>query len=75
MKKIILISSGAIVALIGIIILVMMFSYKNDEVRLKNEFQAQSQKIEAVHDNMWKIIQQKGMNKPNILTIKNQKHL
>ena len=60
MKKIILISSGAIVALIGIIILVMMFSYKNDEVRLKNEFQAQSQKIEAVHDNMWKIIQQKA---------------
>lgn len=60
MKKIILISSGAIVALIGIIILVMMFSYKNDEVRLKNEFQAQSQKIEAVHDNMWKVIQQKA---------------
>lgn len=58
MKKLI-ISAGALIVL-GIIIFGMMFSYKNDEVRLKNEFQSQEQKIEAVHDVMWKTIQQKA---------------
>lgn len=50
---------GAVVT-VAIILLCMMFSYQNDEVRLKNEFQAQEKKIEAVHDAMWKIIQQKA---------------
>lgn len=51
---------GGVLVLVGIIFVCMMFSYQNDEVRLKNEFEAQEKKIEAVHDAMWKIIQQKA---------------
>jgi hypothetical protein len=43
-----------------IIAFCMSASYQNSEVSLRNEFEAQEKKIEAVHDAMWKIIQQKA---------------
>jgi hypothetical protein len=36
------------------------FSYNNNEVSLRNQASAQIEKIEATHDKMWKIIQQKA---------------
>lgn len=49
-----------VVVLIGIIVFSMNISYNNTEVSLMNEYQAQEKKIEAVHDNMWKVLQQKA---------------
>lgn len=54
-----LISLGVVV-IIGIVVFTMGVGYQNDEVRLVNEYDAQKSKIEAVHDGMWKIIQQKA---------------
>lgn len=51
---------GGGILILVIIVIISMFSYQNDEVRLVNEFRAQEQKIEAVHDQMWKVIQQKA---------------
>lgn len=48
------------ILILAITIIISIFSYQNDEVRLVNEFKAQEQKIEAVHDQMWKVIQQKA---------------
>lgn len=49
-----------IVAALGIGALVMYFNYSNQEIRLRNQAEAQRGKIEAVYDQMWKIISQKA---------------
>lgn len=54
-----------LIALAGIIVFAVItmataWGYQNDEVRYVNEFESQKSKIEAVHDNMWKTIQQKA---------------
>lgn len=36
------------------------FSYNNEEVKLRNRAEGQREKIEAVHDQMWKTISQKA---------------
>lgn len=54
-----LIGAGVLI-LFGIIIFTSSIGYQNDEVRYVNEFEAQKSKIEAIHDNMWKILQQKA---------------
>lgn len=38
----------------------MSMGYKNDEVKLVNEYESQKSKIEGIHDNVWKTIQQKA---------------
>lgn len=60
MKKIVLISTAAIVALILFVTTLTYFSYNNKEVSLRQEALAQEKKIEVVHDKMWKVIQQKA---------------
>ena len=49
----------AVVALL-IIIALMFFSYNNKEIALRKEADAQRDKIKAVHDKMFKIIQEKA---------------
>lgn len=48
------------ILILAVIVITAMFSYQNDEAKLVNEFKAQEQKIEAVHDQMWKVIRQKA---------------
>lgn len=60
MKKVAIIISVCAVALIGIILVGMYFSYNNTEIQLRKEAQAQEKKIEAVYDKMWKVISQKA---------------
>jgi hypothetical protein len=55
----ILISIGIVVALI-LIYIVVGISYKNTEVRLRNQIGAQQESNEAVFDNTWKIISQQA---------------
>jgi hypothetical protein len=38
----------------------MLFSYRNTEVALRNRFTTEVQNVEASHDNMWKILAQKA---------------
>lgn len=59
MKKTALVIGGVCI-LLGLALMISAMSYKNTEVRLVKEYEAQSGKIEAVHDAMWKIIQQKA---------------
>lgn len=47
-----------VLVVVGLIALSMFFSYNNQEVSLRNEAEAQRGKVEAVYDNMWKIIHQ-----------------
>ena len=60
-NKTILILGAVGVLILGIIVwFSMSMGYKNDEVKLVNEFESQKSKIEGIHDNMWKVIQQKA---------------
>lgn len=52
--------TGGFVLIIALIVFTTAAGYQNDEVRLVNEFEGQEKKIEAIHDNMWKVIQQKA---------------
>ncbi len=54
-----LILLGLVLAIV-VIIMLMAFHYKNVEVSLRKESEAQSKKIESVYDTMWKIIKQKA---------------
>lgn len=59
MKKLIFgIGSFVIVALFAIVLVTQYISITNTEVRLRNQFDAEQQKIEMVYDNMWKTIKQ-----------------
>jgi hypothetical protein len=49
-----------IVAVVVIILVSMYFSYNNREVALRKEAEAQSGKIETVHDTMWKTLKQEA---------------
>jgi len=52
-----------IIVIVGISLVVlggMYFSYKNEEVYLRKEAEAQRGKIEGVYDKMWKILSQKA---------------
>lgn len=60
MKKIVLFSSLGLIVLVALGVFVMGIGYQNDEVRLVNEFKAQEKKIEATHDNLWKILTEKA---------------
>ena len=55
-----LLIGGGIIVVFIIIFFSMSISYNNTEASLINEYQAQEKKIEAVHDAMWKILQQKA---------------
>lgn len=57
-KTIFTISGVCVVVLFVIIIFTQYISITNQEVRLRNQFDAEQQKIEMVYDNMWKTIQQ-----------------
>jgi hypothetical protein len=50
---------GAFVVLI-LIVLVAFFTISNNEIKLRNEVEAQKKNVEAVFDNTWKIIQQQA---------------
>lgn len=65
LKKIILIVSLSLVSLLILIGVSMYFSYNNNEVNLRQEAEAQRGKVEAVYDNMWKIIHQTNEVKNN----------
>jgi len=60
LKKIIIIAAVALVALGGIIVMSMYFSYNNQEVELRQQAEAQRGKVEANFDAMWKIISQQA---------------
>ena len=60
MKKIVGISAAVIVALAVLIGTICYFSYNNKESSLRKQATAQEDKIEAVYDKMWKVIQQKA---------------
>lgn len=47
-----------VMVFVGVITTSMYFSFNNEEVSLRNEAEAQRGKVEAVYDNMWKIIHQ-----------------
>lgn len=57
MKKYII---GGIIGVLVMALVGMYFSYNNREIALRNESVAQRDKIEGVHDKMWKVIQQKA---------------
>lgn len=49
------------IVIIAVVVLVGMYiSYNNREVALRKEAEAQRNKIEGVHDQMWKVLQQKA---------------
>lgn len=48
-----------IIALV-VLLLITYFTYNNREITLRKEAEAQIEKIESVHDAMWKIIKQKA---------------
>lgn len=54
------IAAAAVLAVVGIILVMMYINYNNQEVRLRKEAEAQKGKVESVHDKMWKTIQQKA---------------
>lgn len=56
-KKLTLIITLGIILVISSIWIGMSFSYNNKEVALRQEAAKQYQNIEAVRDNMWKILQ------------------
>jgi hypothetical protein len=56
MSKIILI----VVVALAVVGAGMFFSYRNTEVALRNRFEASVDGVEASHDAMWKILQQKA---------------
>jgi len=43
-----------------LILVVMFFAYNNREIRLRKEAEAQEKNIEAVFDEVWKVINQKA---------------
>ena len=49
----------AVIVLVVIVLVGMYISYNNQEVALRKEAEAQKGKVESVHDQMWKVIQQK----------------
>jgi hypothetical protein len=58
LKKIVLLVVVGLVALLGIIWVTTSISCNNNEIDLRKEATAQKGKVEAVYDNMWKIIHQ-----------------
>ena len=60
MNRIVGFSIFGVVVVAIIAVVMMMFSYQNQEIRYVNMFKAENQKIEAVYDNMWKSIQQQA---------------
>ena len=54
---IILIACAVLVVIVGV---TMFFSYNNREIALRKEAEAQRNKVKAVHDKMFKIIQEKA---------------
>lgn len=60
MKKNFIIAAAIVAAFFIGWLMFSYFSYNNREVSLRSEAQAQEQKIEGVHDKMWKVIQQKA---------------
>lgn len=59
-KSLVALISIGVVLVFGLIVFFMGMSYKNEEARLVNAYEAKEKKIEAVHDAMWKTIQQKA---------------
>lgn len=49
-----------IVIIAALVLVGMYVSYNNREVALRKEADAQRNKIEGVHDQMWKVLQQKA---------------
>lgn len=60
MSKISKIVIAIIVAVFGLTVLSMYFSYNNRDAKLRAQAEAQRGKIESVHDKMWKVLQQKA---------------
>ena len=60
MGKVIGICVTVIVLLFGVVGMGMYFSYNNQDARLRAQAEAQVDKIEGVHDKMWKTLQQKA---------------
>lgn len=58
MKKIAILGTLGVIVLVAIIAIGMYFSYNNTEVDLRQQAEAQRGKIEAVYDNMYKVIHQ-----------------
>jgi hypothetical protein len=50
---------GGVAALFLLIMVMWYFGVVNDEIALRNRFEAQESKIETSHDDMWKVIKQK----------------
>lgn len=48
------------IAVLVVLVVVSFFNYNNKEIALRKEAEAQRGKIEAVHDKMFKIIQEKA---------------
>lgn len=57
-KKMTMLIIGGIVLLLTIILIGMYWSYNNQEIALRKRAAAQEDNITAVHDKMWKTIQQ-----------------
>ena len=60
MKKIILISIISIILSAIVTLTTSYFSFNNKEIALRTKAEAQYDKIEGVHDKMWKVLQQKA---------------
>lgn len=58
LNKIVLIVSLSVVMLLSGILGIMYVNYNTTEVELRQQAEAQRGKVEAVYDNMWKIIHQ-----------------
>lgn len=59
MKKLFFgIGSLIVVVIFAVIIIAQYITITNTEIRLRNQFDAEQQKIEMVYDNMWKVIKQ-----------------
>ncbi|WQJ53746.1 MAG: virion structural protein [Wendovervirus sonii] len=59
-KNIIIIAIIGVIAIFGIAVASMYFSYNNQEVELRQQAEAQRGKVEANFDAMWKIISQQA---------------
>ena len=60
MNRIVSLILIVVVALGGIVLASMYFSYNNREISLRKECDAQKGKVEGVYDKMWKVVQQKA---------------
>jgi hypothetical protein len=58
--KLILIGIASVFLFLGVTTVALYFSYNNDYIRLKNQYEAQVAVDKAIYDEVWKVIKQQA---------------